>query len=284
MQDNVFNKKKSLNIGGRLEVFNVPKVMGILNLTPDSFYDGGQNNAIDSALLKVDELLKNGADIIDMGAASTRPGAEIVGAEEELKRIAPIVSEVARSFPQAILSIDTFESKVARVCIEAGAHIINDVSGYSIDPQMFDTVCDLKVPYVLTHMRGTPQTMQGMTDYDDVTIDVVHELAKKAEQLRLGGVNDIIIDPGFGFAKTTEQNFEVLRNLKQFELLELPLLVGISRKGMIYKSLETTAQEALNGTTVLNTIALERGADILRVHDPKEAKEAIRLIEMLKLA
>lgn len=256
--------------------------MGILNVTPDSFFEGSRMSSIDQALETAGLMLKDGATIIDIGAQSTRPGSELLSGEEELQRLIPVLEQLCRQFPQAIISVDTFYSSVAREAIAAGAAIINDISGGEMDAEMFVTVAELKSPYILTHMRGTPQTMQNFAVYDNIVLDVVKELSVKINKLHSLGVSDIIVDPGFGFSKTIEQNFELLKGLKQFGLLDKNILVGISRKSMIWKTLGTSAADALNGTTVLNMCALLNGATILRVHDVKEAVETVALFNVLQ--
>ncbi len=278
-KDTFFQKKATLNAGGKLIDFNSPKVMGIINLTPDSFYQGSRQPAIADALRQAEKMLKEGADFLDLGAYSSRPGATDISAQEETDRLIPVVEAIAAQIPEAILSIDTFRAGVAEAAIRAGAHIINDISGGQLDENMFATVARLQVPYILMHMKGTPQTMTGLAEYDDVFSEVLNYFIKKYEQLRLMGVHDVILDPGFGFAKKPEHGYELMNRLRDFELLQLAILVGISRKKMIYGLLGNTTQEALNGTTVLNTIALTKGASILRVHDVKEAVEAVKIWE-----
>ena len=255
--------------------------MGILNATPDSFYDGGQNNSVEAAVKRAGQILEEGGDIIDIGAMSTRPGSEEVSIEEELQRLIPVVKAVATAYPDAILSVDTYRAAVAREAIAAGAHIINDIAGGTMDNAMFATVAKLKVPYILMHIQGTPQTMQHNPEYENVVADVLLHLSKKINKLRKLGVADIIIDPGFGFGKTIEHNYQLLNNLDQLRLLGYPILAGLSRKGMIYKPLGLTAEEALPGTIAANRIALEKGAAILRVHD---VKEAVELVESYRLS
>ncbi|UQD56804.1 dihydropteroate synthase [Flavobacterium sp. K5-23] len=267
----------TINCKGQLIDLSIPKVMGILNVTPNSFFDGGKYKNESEILTQVEEMLRDGATFIDIGAYSSKPNAEFVSEEEELNRIIPVIQLILKKFPEAHLSIDTFRSEVARACIENGAAIINDISAGNLDPKMFEVIAQFNVPYIMMHMRGTPQTMQGLTNYEDIIKEMLFYFSKKINVARSFGINDLIIDPGFGFAKTLEQNFEVVRNLELFKLLELPILVGISRKSMVYKSLNTSSQEALNGTTVLNTISLTKGANILRVHDVKEAMECVTL-------
>lgn len=271
------NTIPQLNINGKLISLETPIVMGILNATPDSFYDGGKHSNEQKMLKHVEEMLEEGAMIIDIGAQSTRPGADFLTEEIELERILPILKSIKKHFPNTIISIDTFYSSVAQTAALEGANMINDVSGGSTDEKMFETVAKLKLPYILMHSRGTAQTMQTLTMYDNLISDIFQYFSHKIVALKEAGVLDIIIDLGFGFAKTTEQNFELLKNMQFFNALGHPILTGVSRKGMIYKTLETTAENALNGTTVLNTIALLNGAKILRVHDVKEAVEAIKL-------
>ncbi|WP_184173769.1 dihydropteroate synthase [Rhabdobacter roseus] len=272
------DSKKTLNLGGQLLDLSIPRVMGIVNVTPDSFYAGSRVAArTDEVIQKVGQMLAEGATMLDVGGYSTRPGAVPVGLEEEWERVEPVVEAIRRYFPEALISVDTFRAEVARWAVERGAHLINDVSGGTLDEAMLDTVARLKVPYVLMHMRGTPQTMAQLTHYDHLVPDVMRELRQKLIQLRQRGVADVLIDPGFGFAKTIPQNFELVRNLAAFQSLGCPLLVGISRKTTIWRTLGITPDEALNGTTVLNTLALQAGASILRVHDVRPAVEAIKL-------
>jgi dihydropteroate synthase len=282
-QDTLFTPNNVFNINGKLFSFAYPVVMGILNATPDSFYDGGKNNSIEAALQRAEDILTQGGDIIDIGAASTRPGATEISIEEELQRLIPVVKAIATEFPDAILSVDTYRAVVAEEAIKAGAHIINDIAGGTMDAAMFATVAKLHVPYILMHIQGTPQTMQQNPEYTNVVAEVLLSLSQKVNELKRLGVADIIIDPGFGFGKTTEHNYQLLSNLRQLQLLGCPILAGLSRKGMITKVLGTTPDQALNGTTVVNTLALENGASILRVHDVKEAVEAVALWRFAKL-
>ena len=272
----------TINCKGNLIDVSSPKVMGILNVTPDSFYDGGIHKDDASVLNHVELMLKQGATFIDMGAYSSRPNADFVPEDQELKRILPLLETVLKNFPEALISIDTFRSEVAKQCIDTGAALINDISAGKLDENMMQTVANLQVPYIMMHMKGTPQTMQQHTDYSNLTKDILFYFSERIAAARTLGIVDIIIDPGFGFAKTLEQNFELLSQLELFKMIEKPMLIGVSRKSMIYKTLETSAKEALNGTTVLNTIALQKGASILRVHDVKEAMETIKLVESLK--
>ncbi len=268
-----------MNAGGKLIDLSTPKVMGILNITPDSFYDGGRHHTVTAALAQADRLLTEGADMLDIGAYSSRPGAADVSAAEESDRLLPVIEAISSHFPEAVLSIDTFRATVARAGIAAGAHIINDISGGTLDDKMFATIADLQVPYILMHMRGTPNTMQRLTDYGgDVTGEVSLFFGRQVATLRQMGVRDIILDPGLGFAKTLEQNYELLSRLETLHVHELPILGAISRKSMIYKKLGIKPDDALNGTTVLNTVMLMKGVHILRVHDVKAAKEAIALV------
>ncbi|WP_062061924.1 dihydropteroate synthase [Aquimarina longa] len=274
----------TINCKGSLIDLSTPKVMGILNLTPDSFYDGGKYTNKNEILKQTEYMLTQGATFIDLGAYSSRPGADHISAAEEEKRILPIVSLLVDEFPEILLSIDTFRSEIATLCINAGAALINDISAGNMDPNMIPTIGKLKVPYSMMHMRGTPKTMTSLTDYDNLIHEINCYFAEKVTELRKHGANDIIIDPGFGFAKDISQNFELLKKLKLLEVNDLPILVGVSRKSMIYKTLDITASESLNGTTILNTIALLNGAAIIRVHDVKEAVECIKLVHTLEQA
>lgn len=256
--------------------------MGILNVTPNSFYDGGKHKEINSIIHQVDKMLSEGADFIDIGAYSSKPSAEFVSEEEEIKRLVPIVKSLVETFPNIILSVDTFRANVAKAAVEHGVAMVNDIAAGLLDDKMLETVAALKVPYIMMHMRGNPQTMQSLTDYNDIVKEMIFYFSERIQKARSFGISDIVIDPGFGFAKTLEQNYEVLHKMELFEMLELPMLVGVSRKSMIYKVLESSPQEALNGTSVLNTIALQKGAKILRVHDVKEAVECIKLVSKLK--
>ena len=271
----------TINCKGKLIDLSTPKVMGILNVTPNSFYDGGKHVDEKSILLQVEKMLLEGATFIDIGGYSSKPNAEFVTEEEELQRILPIVQKVLNEFSETIISIDTFRSKVAKETIESGAAMINDISAGNLDDAMFQTIADLQVPYIMMHMRGTPQKMQTMTNYENIIKEMIFYFSEIVAKARSLGINDLIIDPGFGFAKTLEQNFEVLNKLELFQMLELPLLAGVSRKSMIYKTLDTTAEFALNGTTSFNTISLMKGAKILRVHDVKEAVECVKLFNQL---
>jgi dihydropteroate synthase len=271
----------TLNCRGRMLVAQRPLIMGIINVTPDSFYEDSRCDSADAVIRQAEKMLKEGADIIDIGAQSTRPGSALVSVEEELARLAGIVDVVTDKFPEAVFSIDTFYSKVAEICVTAGASIINDVSAGQIDKDMMSTAAKMNVPYVCMHMRGTPQTMQQLNDYDDVTKSVIDYFIGKIAECRSAGINDVIIDPGFGFSKNIRQNFELLSNLHLLKMLDRPILAGLSRKSTVYKTLGVSADEALNGTTVMNTVALMKGAGILRVHDVKEAKECVALVSEL---
>lgn len=274
---------KTINIKGELLNLSYPIVMGILNITPDSFYAGSRKETEKQVIERVAEILSQGGTIIDIGAQSTRPDSTLLSAQEEIDRLKFALSIINREFPEVILSVDTFYSDVARLAVEEyGAAIINDISGGEIDKSMFAMAAKLNVPYILMHMRGTPQTMKELTDYDNLIQNIFYYFSKKIAELHLLGVNDIIIDPGFGFSKTIDQNYELMATLRGFSIFELPLLVGISRKKMIANLLGTTPPDSLNGTTVLNTFALQNGANILRVHDVKEAVEAIKIVKKLE--
>lgn len=265
---------------GRLLSLERPVVMGILNATPDSFYNKGKGSDIDSLLRNAATMLEQGATILDIGGASTRPGAEIIDPSEELARVVPAIEAISKRFPDAWLSIDTYHAATAKAAVEAGAHIINDVSSGALDGQMLATVASLKVPYIAMHMRGTPKTMQQDPQYDDVVYEVRDHLRLVCDQCADSGIVDIIVDPGFGFAKTTEHNYQLLNDLHTLRIIGKPVLAGISRKGMIWRPLGTTPEDALNGTTALHMVALQQGANILRAHDVKEAAEVIKLWEL----
>jgi dihydropteroate synthase len=267
----------TLNCKGQLLVIDNPIVMGIVNTTPDSFFSGSRVQATDALLQKVEKMISDGATILDIGGQSTRPNSDRVPEEEERRRVIPAIDAIHRNFPEQIISVDTFYASIAEEAVAGGASIVNDVSAGTLDDTLLSTVAELGVPYVLMHMQGDPQTMQQHPQYRNVTLDVFDSLSFKIKALQQAGIKDIIIDPGFGFGKAIRHNFQLLRELSFFRQLEKPLLVGLSRKGTIYKTLGTTAEKALNGTTVLHTIALLNGATILRVHDVKEAKEAITL-------
>jgi dihydropteroate synthase len=276
-------KNMNINCKGQLIDLSIPKVMGILNVTPNSFFDGGKYSNEAELLNRVEKMLTEGATFIDVGAYSSKPNAEFVSKEEEISRIVPVVNLLQKHFPEIILSIDTFRAEVAKVCIENGAAIINDISAGILDNKMLETIAKYQVPYIMMHMKGTPQTMDTFTQYDDILKEMLFYFSERIAAARALGINDLIVDPGFGFAKKLEQNFDVLQKLELFQMLELPLLAGVSRKSMIYKILEIDAEMALNGTTVLNTIALTKGAKILRVHDVKEAVECVRLFNKMEL-
>ncbi|MEM7486209.1 MAG: dihydropteroate synthase [Bacteroidota bacterium] len=272
----------TINCKGTLIDFTVPKIMGILNLTPDSFYDGGKYKEDSGILAQVEKMLKEGATFIDMGAYSSRPGAEHVPENEELKRLIPIITLILKQFPEAIISVDTFRSKVASESLAHGAALINDISAANLDSKILDIVAQYQVPYIMMHLKGTPQSMQKQAVYDDLLKDLLFYFSKKVNETTSKKINDVIIDPGFGFAKTTGQNYELLNHLDLFKTFKAPIMIGLSRKSMIYKILKSTPKEALNGTTALHTVALLKGANILRVHDVKEAYECVNLIEELK--
>ncbi|WDZ99982.1 dihydropteroate synthase [Mucilaginibacter sp. SJ] len=278
-----FRKKVTLNAGGRLIDLSSPKVMGIINITPDSFFADSRKPGVDEALKQAEKMLTDGATFLDIGAYSSRPGAVDISAQEETDRLLPVVEAIAAQFPEAIMSIDTFRAKVAEAAVKGGAHIINDISGGMLDGDMFATVARLQVPYILMHMKGTPQTMNQLAEYDDVFGEVFDYFISKYSELKRLGVHDVILDPGFGFAKKAEHSYELMSRMNEFNLFGLPLLTGISRKRMIYGLLGNTAAEALNGTTVLNTIALMKGTSILRVHDVKEAVEAVKIWEAYQI-
>ncbi len=272
---------KSINCKGQLIDLSTPKIMGILNVTPDSFYDGGTLKNDKNILDRVENMLKEGTSFIDVGAYSSHPNADHITEDEELKRIVPVVDLILKNFPNTLISVDTFRSNIAKQCIEAGAALVNDISAGKMDDKMMQTIVELQVPYIMMHMKGTPQTMQQHANYDNLLKEVLLYFSERIAAARQLGIIDLIADPGFGFSKTVEQNYELLNKLEHFSMLDLPLLVGISRKSMIYKVLENSPNEALNGSTVLNTIALQKGASILRVHDVKEAVECIKLISQL---
>lgn len=276
-----FRPKTTLNVRGTLVDLSTPVVMGILNATPDSFFAGSRTQAEDALLAQADRMLADGATFLDVGGYSTRPGAANVSEAEETDRVLSAVNTMVNSFPQALISVDTFRASVAEQAVAAGAGLVNDIAGGTLDPRMFETVARLGVPYVLMHLRGTPQTMPSLARYENVTLEVIAELKEKVARLRALGVKDLVLDPGFGFAKTPEHNDQLLRDLPAFRIFDLPLLVGLSRKGSVWRRLGITPDEALNGTTVLNTAALLGGASILRVHDVKEAVEAVKLTRFL---
>ncbi|TDH29165.1 dihydropteroate synthase [Segetibacter sp. 3557_3] len=268
----------TLNCRGRLLTIDQPVVMGIINITPDSFYEGSRMDTSDNYLLRASEMISAGATFLDIGGQSTRPGSQLLSAEDELNRVIPAIAQIHQRFPEAILSVDTFYAAVARAAIEAGAGIVNDISAGNMDDGMIGTVADLGVPYIAMHMLGTPQTMHKNPVYNNLVTDLLDFFIHKIASTAAAGIKDVIIDPGFGFGKTIAHNFELLHKLEAFSILNKPLLVGLSRKSTIYKTLQTTAADALNGTSVLNTIAVLKGANILRVHDVKEAVEVIKLL------
>lgn len=272
----------TLNCRGRLLVLDQPVVMGIINLTPDSFYAGSRSAQLDAVLFKAEQLLTAGAVILDIGAQSTRPGSNYLTADEEWTRLAPVLPTLTEHFPQAYFSVDTFHSSVAQQAYEAGVHLINDISFGMLDAEMIPVVAKSGLPYIGMHMKGSPQTMQSLANYNDLLLEITDFFSQRIAACRAAGINDLILDPGFGFAKTREHNFQLLNRMQELQVFELPLLAGLSRKSMITKTLGITADEALNGTTVLNTVALQKGASILRVHDPKPALEAIQLLAKLK--
>lgn len=279
VKDTFFSPKRTLNCRGKVINLSSPLVMGIINLTPDSFYDGGRYRHPMDALRRAEALTDGGAHILDMGAASSRPGAGIIAPEEEQQRLLPALKAVVRQFPDAIISVDTYHSDTARRAVDEGAHMINDISAGRFDPTMIHTIAGLQVPYVIMHMQGTPSNMQKNPQYHDLIKEIAGFFSERLEKLREAGVHDIILDPGFGFGKTLEHNYQLLAQLDYFSMFELPLLVGTSRKSMINKVLGIKPEDALNGTTIINTLALDKGADILRVHDAKEANEVIKIID-----
>jgi len=281
-KDTFFQKKVTINAGGKLIDLTTPKVMGIINITPDSFYANSRTTEVEQVRLKAEKMLTEGAIFLDLGAYSSRPGAADISEQEETDRLLPAVEAIVANHPEAIISIDTFRAGVAEAAVKAGAHIINDISGGGLDENMFTTVARLQVPYILMHMKGNPQTMQQLAHYEDVFAEVFDYFVQKIYQLKQMGVHDIILDPGFGFAKKPEHSYALMNRMNEFDRLQLPILAGISRKKMIYGLLGTTTDQALNGTTALNTIALMKGANILRVHDVKEAIEAVKIYEALK--
>ncbi len=281
-QDTLFSTKKTLRIGGNLLSFDAPKIMGILNVTPDSFSDGGELASSEALLLRAEEMLSSGASILDIGGYSTRPGAENITEEIELNRAIPAIQLLRENFPDALLSIDTFRARVAEEAVNAGANMVNDISGGSLDENMLPTVAALDVPYILMHMKGTPQTMKNEARYENILAEMLQYFRQKIDTLTRLGITEIVLDPGFGFAKTIDQNYYLLKNMSYFKCLGLPLLTGISRKSLIFKLLSIDPQEAVNGTTVLNTFALMEGASLLRVHDVRAAMECIKLTEKIK--
>lgn len=277
----LIRKKNSINCKGKLIDLSQPKIMGIINVTPDSFYDGGINQNLQSALYKAEKMIHEGADFIDVGGCSTRPGSMPPSLEEEKHRIIPVIESLNKRFPEIIISVDTYRSEVAEAAINAGAAIVNDISAGDFDEFMFSVIAKYKVPYIIMHIKGNPQCMQQNPEYNDVVKDVMFYLSEKIARLKQLNICDTLIDPGFGFGKTLSHNYQLLQHLEYFNFFEEPLVVGISRKSMIYKALETTPDNALNGTTILNTIAILKGANILRVHDVKEAKEVLKLLQYI---
>ena len=276
-----FSKKSTIRIRGKIIELSDPGIMGVLNVTPDSFYDGGRYTSEQLIIERVRQMITEGADFIDIGAFSSRPGADFVSENDEVKRLKPALDAIRKHFPDSILSVDTFRSGIAKFAVENfNVDMVNDIFAGNADDNMYQTVADLGVPYIIMHMKGTPQNMQKNPSYKNVTKEIFMFFSEKLSRIRNAGVNDIIIDPGFGFGKTIEHNYTILKQLNAFKIFELPVMVGLSRKSFIYKVLKTVPEESLNGTTVLNTIALVNGASILRVHDVKEAKEAIKITQM----
>ncbi len=274
--------QQTLNCDGTLMDLGTPKIMGVINVTPDSFFANSRREALEDILLTAEQMLAHGAAILDIGGMSSRPGAEIINIDQELQRVLSPITAIKQRFPEAIISIDTVHAKVAREAVSAGASMINDISAGRIDPEMYDAVAELGVPYILMHMRGTPQTMQQQPDYEDVVQEILDFFIQEVALLRQKGVKDIVIDPGFGFGKTIRQNYQLLSGLNLFQILEVPVLAGVSRKSMICKLLDISPSEALNGTSVVHLLALQNGASILRVHDVKEAQEVIKIWELME--
>lgn len=272
---------QTINCKGTLIDLVRPRVMGIINVTPDSFYDGGATTLEHQIIKQASQMLDQGATILDVGGYSSRPGATDISEEQEIERVIPAITAIIEAFPKALISIDSFRSNVVKQAVKAGACIANDISAGKLDPKMIETIGDLQIPYCMMHMRGTPQTMKSLTDYKNITKEVLFYFSERVAAARAHNINDIIIDPGFGFAKTTHQNFELLNHLELFESLDIPLLAGVSRKSMVYKTLDITPKQALNGTTALHMVALQKGARILRVHDVQPAIECIKLFEQL---
>ena len=280
MQDNRNNVFFTMNCKGKVLIINRPIIIGIINATPDSFFVNSRKSTLNEAIEKASQMIEEGAGMIDIGGQTTKPGSETVSAEDELERVIPIVAGISKIFPETIISIDTFYSSVARAAVENGASIVNDISGGAFDTEMINTVAQLNVPYICMHIKGVPKTMQDNPRYEDVIKELLDYFIEKINVCRVAGIKDVIIDVGFGFGKTIEQNYQLLRSLSVFKMLDCPLLVGISRKGMIYKPLGVSSEDALNGTSVINTIVLMNGANILRVHDVKEAVQAVKLLEL----
>ncbi len=279
IKDTAFIQKSTINCNGKILDLSSPIVMGILNVTPDSFYDGGKYSSVDQALQKAESMLRDGASILDIGGCSSRPGAKEINEQEEIGRVIPIIRKIRQVFPETIISIDSFNTNVVQSAIEEGANIVNDISAFEMDKQLLKVIVNYKIPYVLMHMQGTPQSMQENPCYDDIITDITNFFNEKINILKSNGLNDIILDLGFGFGKTLEDNFKLLSNLSYFKNFNLPILAGISRKSMIYKLLDTDPENALNGTTAAHVIALQQGAKILRVHDVKPAIDAIKIVE-----
>ena len=280
-KDTFFQVKKTLNVGGKIIDLSQPKVMGIINITPDSFFSGSRKQSESEILQQAEKMLNEGADFLDLGAYSSRPGAEDISFEEEERRLIPAIKLIKTHFSDALISVDTFRASIAEKAINSGAHIINDISGGTLDEKMFETVGKLQVPYILMHMKGTPQTMKNLNQYDDIVQEISFYFSEKINQLKAFGAKDIVLDLGFGFAKNIEQNYFLLNHLAEFRMFGFPVLAGLSRKSMIWKALAIQPEDALNGTSILNTIALQNGASILRVHDVKEAKECVKIFELL---
>ncbi len=278
-ENSPFELNYSLNCKGTLVDLSTPKVMGILNLTPDSFFDGGRYQEEDRLLKQAEKLLEDGADFLDLGAFSSRPGAKLITESEEAERLIPALKALVKHFPKVLFSIDTYRSSIAKKAVEEGACMINDISGGKFDEQMFATISDLKVPYVMMHIQGKPENMQDKPTYDNVVKELFIYFKSQLDRLHALGVQDVIVDPGFGFGKTLAHNYQILKNMRHFQQLKVPILAGLSRKGMIQKVIQADAQHALNGTTAANVLALLNGANILRVHDAKEAKEAIQIVD-----
>lgn len=279
VEDINFYSKNSIRIGEKLLDLSFPKIMGIINCTPDSFYENSRLGSLSAILHEVEAQIQAGVDILDVGGYSSRPGAENITENEEIQRVIPAIDAIRKEFPEIYISIDTFRGKVAEQALEFGANIINDIGAFDLDDKMLDTLQKYKCPYILMHMRGNPQTMQKNTTYDSLFKEITYFFSRKISILHQHGIQDIILDPGFGFAKTIEQNYEILKHLEDFHFLNQPILVGLSRKSMIYKKLDTSPEKALNGTTILNTLAITKGASILRVHDVCEAKEILKLLK-----
>jgi dihydropteroate synthase len=282
VQNTPFSTNKTLNLNGHVLVLDRPKIMAIINVTPDSFYAGSRFESEIEILKQAEKVLSEGASIIDIGGYSSRPKAKDIQLDEEKARVGSAIKVIVKNFPNALISVDTFRSEIARIAVDAGAGMVNDVSGGNLDPKMFQTISKLRVPYVLMHMRGNPQTMTSQTNYENLVADIIEDLQQKMFQLKELGVMDIIIDPGFGFAKTREQNFEILNKLELFQIFDRPVLVGLSRKSMIWKTLEIKPEDGLNGTTALHAIAAMKGAALFRVHDVKECNEVLKLVDQLK--